>query len=90
MRSCEKLQRHGFFAWALLALSAVLLLAALSGCQRGTETQSGSTEPQQTITADLTYAPNVPPPVTRTCPARVIVNLVSEEKTREHARVSVC
>ena len=85
MRSCEKLQRHGFFAWALRALSAVLLLAALSGCQKGTETQSGSMEPQQTITADLTYAPNVPPPVTRRSPARVIVNLVSEEKTGELA-----
>lgn len=85
MRSGEQLYRHGFFAWALLALSAVLLLAALAGCQNGTETQTGASEPQQTVTADLTYAPNVPPPVTRTSPARVIVNLVTEEKTGELA-----
>lgn len=85
MRSGEQLHRHGFFARAFPALSAVLLLAALSGCQRGTETQSDSTEPQQTITADLTYAPNVVPRITRTSPARVIVNLVAEEKTGELA-----
>lgn len=85
MRSCGNLDRHGSSAWALPALSAVLLLAALMGCQRGTETQPDASEPQQTVTAALTYAPNVPPAARRMSPARVIVNLVSEEKTGELA-----
>jgi nitrite reductase (NO-forming) len=73
--------RHGSFPRELSVLSALLLLAALAGCQKGLESGSSSAGPQQTVTAELAYAPNVPPPVTRTSSARVIVNLVSQEKT---------
>lgn len=85
MRSGEPLHQYGFVAGVLGALSAALLLAALSGCQKGTETQTSLSEPQHTVTADLTYAPNVPLPITRTSPVRVIVNLVAEEKAGELA-----
>jgi nitrite reductase (NO-forming) len=88
MRPTGKLQRHGPFRWTLASLSAVLLLAVLSGCQKGTESGASSAAfaaPSQIITADLTYAPNVPPPITRTAPARVVVNLEAQEKTAELA-----
>ena len=34
---------------------------------------------QKTVTAQLTHAPQVPPPITRSMPARVIVNLEAKE-----------
>lgn len=84
MRPGGNLLRRGSFPRELSVLSALLLLAVLSGCQKGLDSSSSS-EPQQTVIADLTYAPNVPPLVTRTAPARVIVNLESQEKTAELA-----
>lgn len=85
MRSGRNTTRHGFLPWVLSVLSALFLLAALSGCQKGLENEAASVNPTQTITADLTYAPNVPLPITRTSPARVIVNLETQEKTAELA-----
>lgn len=85
MRTKKQLLRHGFIARAFPALSAVLLLATLLGCQKEVGSSADFGPPQQTVTADLTYAPNVPPPVARTSPARVVVNLVSQEKTGELA-----
>ena len=68
MRSGGNLFRHGSFPRELSALSVLLLLAVLPGCQ-GTGTGSPSSAPRQTITAQLTYAPNVPPAINRSSPA---------------------
>lgn len=55
-------------------LSLLLLAGALVGAF-GCQKAAGPTGPQQTVVAELAFAPNVPPPVTRTAPARVVVNL---------------
>ncbi len=53
MRSGRNTTRHGFLPWVLSVLSALFLLAALSGCQKGLENEAASANPTQTITADL-------------------------------------
>lgn len=85
MRADESLLGRGFRFRELGVLSVLLLLAAIPGCEKRLDSESASFGSQQTVTADLTYAPNVPPPVARTAPARVIVNLESQEKTAELA-----
>lgn len=85
MRPGGNLLRHGSFPKELSVLSLLLLLAVLPGCQKGSGTGSASSAPGQTITAQLTYAPNVPPATNRSSPVRVIVNLESQEETAELA-----
>lgn len=59
---------------AYVAVAAFLLLFGVAGCQRPASNPN-------VVTADLAYAPAVPPPITRTQPARVIVNLEATEQT---------
>lgn len=89
MRANTRHPRRGHLHWILSVSSAMLFLSIIAGCKKGTlsSTESGSTSsaPQQTITAELAYAPNVPQPITRTAPAHVIVDLETQEKTAELA-----
>jgi nitrite reductase (NO-forming) len=76
---------------AALATSTLLLSASLTGCGRPADAaETGrSTIPLRAApgkidgqeVAVLTSAPNVPPPITRTHPTKVIVNLDIVEKT---------
>ena len=76
---------------AALAASAVLATASLTGCSRSADAAEAHqaqipirSAPKQVTgveTAILTAAPNVPPPITRNHPTRVIVNLDVIEKT---------
>ena len=68
-------------AAAKFLLSAVmLLLVGAIACQQASQQKQPSTE-----TAALAFAPQVPPPITRTQPAKVVVNLEAVEKTGELA-----
>jgi nitrite reductase (NO-forming) len=71
--------------WKILsngvAVVLVLGMTGLAGCGRQAQEQAAL----PVITAQLTYAPQVPPPVTRSGPARVIVNLEAVEQTAELA-----
>lgn len=66
--------------WRLaLPILALALVASLgAGCASNGESLT-------TVTADLVAPPNVPPPITRTTPEHVVVNLTAEEKTVEIA-----
>ncbi len=59
----------------------ILALVGLVSCSRQAKEQGAL----PVVTAELTYAPQVPPPVTRTGPARVVVNLEAIEQTAELA-----
>jgi nitrite reductase (NO-forming) len=62
----------------------VALTTGLAACQRASQQQAGAPSgelPQ--VNAELTYAPQVPPPISRTQPARVVANLEVIEKTAE-------
>lgn len=66
------------------AVSGMLLGMALSGCmaqQEKAPVQKNSQKPAVEETAVLTYAPEVPPPITRKEPAVVRVNLETKEVT---------
>jgi len=58
----------------------VLPLVALLGCDRISSDQETSKEPPQA--AALTFAPAVPPPIARTKPAHVVINLTVSEEER--------
>ena len=61
------------------------LLVSL-GCQRGGQVPAGGAGGEAaTVNEELAYAPNVPSPITRSRPAKVVVNLEVIEKTGELA-----
>ena len=61
-------------------------LLASAGCRQGGQNHAGGPAGEApTVTAELAYAPNVPPPITRSRPAKVVVNLEVIEKTGELA-----
>jgi nitrite reductase (NO-forming) len=63
----------------LLALVTVAMALGAAGCRKSAPT------PEPTIAANLAYAPEVPPPIARTGPARVVVRLEASERTSELA-----
>lgn len=66
--------------YTLIILTAAVLMFAsiflIDGCSKSNAQKVDSTE-----YAQLTYAPNVPPPITREHPAKVIVNLEAIQRT---------
>lgn len=80
----------------LLAISALLFSVSLTGCtgradaaetgvSRAVPVRSASEEITGQEIAVVTHAPNVPPPITRTHPTRVIVNLETVETVAQIA-----
>ena len=80
----------------LLAILALLFTVSLTGCTRSADAaeagvnravpiRSASEEITGQEIAVVTHAPNVPPPITRTHPTRVIVNLETTETVAEIA-----
>ncbi|HET9683418.1 MAG TPA: copper-containing nitrite reductase [Gemmatimonadaceae bacterium] len=80
----------------LLAILALLFSVSLSGCtsqadaaEAGARNAVPVRTPSEEVTgqeiAVVTHAPNVPPPITRTHPTRVIVNLEAVETVAEIA-----
>lgn len=70
---------HGTrYAGKFVLLAIAGLLVGSFGCQRPTQGQAP-------VAAELAFAPQVPPPVTRTQPAKVVVELEAIEKTAELA-----
>lgn len=76
--------RWGWIA-ALSVLTAAGLITAgvLSSKTVGASSEKKSEGAEVVETAILTYAPAVPPPLTRSTPARVVVNFESVQKTLE-------
>jgi nitrite reductase (NO-forming) len=68
-------------AKSLLVTTAVLSTIAI-GCQHAA---GPSGPPAETSTAQMTFAPQVPPPIARTQPQKVVVNLEVIEQTGELA-----
>ena len=62
-------------SWAIAIIS---LLGVADGSQKSSNQQVGP--------AEVAFAPQVPPPITRSKPARVVVNLEVTEENRELAR----
>jgi len=67
--------------WSAAMVAAVIV----SGCGRGTGQNTATATVQGQEVAVLTDAPNVPPPITRTNPTRVIVNLEVREVVKRLA-----
>ncbi len=67
--------------YAPAGVAAFLLLAA--GCTQAAD--SGGALPTATENAVLTAAPAVPPPITRNQPARVVINLETQERIAQLA-----
>jgi nitrite reductase (NO-forming) len=63
-----------------LRLAVVLPLVALLGCDQISSNQETSNETPEA--AALTFAPAVPPPIARTKPAHVVINLAVSEEER--------
>lgn len=68
--------RHGA-RFVLMLTTVALIGAGAAGCQRSANEQAGA--------AEMAFAPEVPPPITRSQPARDIVNLEATEQTSELA-----
>jgi nitrite reductase (NO-forming) len=62
----------------VLLLTTICLLGAAVACQQPATQRTGQ--------AELTFAPQVPPPITRSEPARVVVNLEVTEQNGELAK----
>jgi nitrite reductase (NO-forming) len=81
----SNLKRMPVLLWAFISASLVM------GCQQQTPTATPTavTTATQSAPAELTFAPQVPSPITRSQPARVVVNLeVIEENGDLANRVS--
>jgi nitrite reductase (NO-forming) len=74
----ERIQKKCHGMTVLLQLGTTILLIGWMGCQRAAEEQTS-------VTAELTFAPQVPPPITRSGPAQVVVNLEAIEQVGELA-----
>jgi nitrite reductase (NO-forming) len=59
-----------------IRLAVGLVLATIAGCERF------SSNKETSETAQMTFAPAVPPPITRTKPAHVVINLSTSEEER--------
>ena len=70
-----RMSRIARVVWAVTTIS---LLGAAAGCQDFANQQAGP--------AEVAFAPQVPPPIARSQPARVIVNLEVTEQNGELAR----
>ena len=65
--------------FVLALIAAVTLPCLIFACQAGSDAVAGTEE------AILTHAPAVPPPITRSSPTRVVVNLETQELVRRLA-----
>ena len=70
--------RKSWIARVVWVVTTVSLLGAAVGCQDSASQQAGP--------AEVAFAPQVPPPITRSQPAKVVVNLVVTEQNGELAR----
>ena len=70
--------RKSWIARVVWVVTTVSLLGAAAGCQDSASQQAGP--------AEVAFAPQVPPPITRSQPAKVVVNLEVTEQNGELAR----
>src|SRR3990172_2258500 len=71
----------------VVPLVAIILTLSTVGCRPQTPAETPTAAPAgwQPIAAELTFAPQVPARITRTAPARVVVNLEVIDRTAELA-----
>jgi nitrite reductase (NO-forming) len=73
----KNLIRKSRIAGVVLLVATAGLLGAFVGCQQSANQETGP--------AEVAFAPQVPPPITRSQPARVVVNLEATEQNGELA-----